>query len=159
MHRSRTMVQNMETYHEGAYRCSRVGHADCCPDAPSERGPNVPGEFLIRVERLLTDELWSGLPPRARVFGVRDINLCLAASDYAGIVTLHEISETGLSTTVAKYADQYLAQGLPHRAYSVPCRPLREICGKYVHGDIHFLKIDAEGAEKSVLQGLRLQSL
>ena len=50
------MVQNMETYHEGAYRCSRVGHADCCPDAPSERGPNVPGEFLIRVERLLTDD-------------------------------------------------------------------------------------------------------
>jgi hypothetical protein len=46
----------METYHEGAYRCSRVGHADCCPDAPSERGPNVPGEFLIRVERLLTDD-------------------------------------------------------------------------------------------------------
>ena len=50
------MVQNMETYHEGSYRCSRVGHADCCPDAPSERGPNVPGEFLIRVERLLTDD-------------------------------------------------------------------------------------------------------
>jgi len=50
------MVQNMETYHEGAYRFSRVGHADCCPDAPSERGPNVPGEFLIRVERLLTDD-------------------------------------------------------------------------------------------------------
>jgi Methyltransferase FkbM domain len=35
----------------------------------------------------------------------------------------------------------------------VPCRPLREICAKYVRGDIHFLKIDVEGAEKSVLQG------
>jgi hypothetical protein len=68
-------------------------------------------------------------------------------------VTLHEISETGLSTIVAKYADQYLAQGLPHRAYPAPCRPLREICDEYVHGDIHFLKIDVEGAEKSVLQG------
>src|SRR6266480_2480015 len=56
MHRLRTMVQNMETYHEGSYRCSRVGHADCCPDAPRERGPNVPGEFLIRVERLLIDD-------------------------------------------------------------------------------------------------------
>ena len=47
---------NMETYHEGANRCSRVGHADCCPDAPRERGPNVPGELVIRVERLLTDD-------------------------------------------------------------------------------------------------------
>jgi hypothetical protein len=46
----------METYHEGANRCSRVGHADCCPDAPRERGPNVPGELVIRVERLLTDD-------------------------------------------------------------------------------------------------------
>src|SRR5947208_3790738 len=56
MHRSRTMVQNMETYHEGSYRCSRVGHAGRCPNAPRERVPNVPGEFLIRVERLLIDD-------------------------------------------------------------------------------------------------------
>jgi hypothetical protein len=42
---------NMETYHEGAYRCSRVGHSDCCPDARSarERGSDVPGELLIRL--------------------------------------------------------------------------------------------------------------
>jgi hypothetical protein len=48
----------METYHEGTYRCSRIGHADCCPDARSarERGPDVPGELLIRVQRLLTDD-------------------------------------------------------------------------------------------------------
>ena len=50
------MVQNMETYHEGSYRCSRVGHAGRCPNAPRERVPNVPGEFLIRVERLLIDD-------------------------------------------------------------------------------------------------------
>ena len=118
-------------------------------------------EVKDSVTKLFYDKGWNGInvEPCPRWFNTlvaprsRDINLCLAASDYAGIVTLHEISETGLSTTVAKYADQYLAQGLPHRAYSVPCRPLREICAKYVHGDIHFLKIDAEGAEKSVLQG------
>src|SRR6266567_1855361 len=42
---------NMETYHEVAYRRSRVGHADCCPDVRSvrERGPGVAGELLIRV--------------------------------------------------------------------------------------------------------------
>jgi hypothetical protein len=47
---------NMETCHEDANRCSRVGHADCCPDAPRERGPNVPRELVIRVERLLSDD-------------------------------------------------------------------------------------------------------
>ncbi len=44
-------IGNMETHHEGTYRCTRVGHADCCPHVRSvrERGPNVPREFLIRV--------------------------------------------------------------------------------------------------------------
>src|SRR5262249_57017998 len=46
---------NMEMYHEGTYRSSRVGHADCGPDirSPRERGSDVPGELLIRLERLL----------------------------------------------------------------------------------------------------------
>jgi FkbM family methyltransferase len=113
------------------------------------------------VTKLFYEKGWSGIniEPCPRWFDTliaprsRDINLRLAASDHAGVVTLHEISETGLSTIVAKYADKYLAQGLPHRAYPVPCRPLRDICDEYVHGDIHFIKIDVEGAEKSVLQG------
>src|SRR5262249_1631847 len=42
---------NMETYHEGTYRSSRVGHADCGPDIHStrERGSDVPVELLIRL--------------------------------------------------------------------------------------------------------------
>ena len=42
---------NMETYHEGPYRCSRVSNLDGHPDARStrERGPGVSGELLIRV--------------------------------------------------------------------------------------------------------------
>jgi|GraSoi_2013_60cm_1033757.scaffolds.fasta_scaffold268167_1 hypothetical protein len=28
---------NMETHHEGTYRCPRVGHADCQPDLRSAR--------------------------------------------------------------------------------------------------------------------------
>ena len=42
---------NMETYHEGTYRSSRVGHADCSPDIRStrERGSDVPRELLIRL--------------------------------------------------------------------------------------------------------------
>ena len=42
---------NMETYHEGTSRSSRVGHADCGADIRStrERGSDVPGELLIRL--------------------------------------------------------------------------------------------------------------
>src|SRR5262249_39095398 len=49
---------NMEMYHEGTYRSSRVGHADCGPDirSPREHGSAVPGELLIRLERLLTND-------------------------------------------------------------------------------------------------------
>jgi hypothetical protein len=36
------MVYNMETYHEGTYRCSRVGHADCQPDLRSARRVGFP---------------------------------------------------------------------------------------------------------------------
>jgi hypothetical protein len=47
---------NMETYHENAYRCSRLGHPDCRPDIRPvrERGPDVAGELVIRVQRLLS---------------------------------------------------------------------------------------------------------
>jgi hypothetical protein len=46
----------METYHENAYRCSRLGHLDCRPDIrpARERGPDVAGKLLLRVQRLLT---------------------------------------------------------------------------------------------------------
>ena len=113
------------------------------------------------VTKLFYEAGWNGIniEPCRRWFDTlvahrpRDVNLCLAASNHVGFVTLHEISNSGLSTTIDKYFDEYKAQGLPHRSYSVPCRPLSDICAEYVRGDIHFLKIDVEGAEKSVLQG------
>ena len=42
---------NMERYHEGTYRSSRVGDADCGPDIRStrERGSDVSRELLIRL--------------------------------------------------------------------------------------------------------------
>jgi hypothetical protein len=42
---------------------------------------------------------------------------------------------------------------MKRHSYAVPCRPLADICAEHVRGDIHFLKIDVEGAEKSVLDG------
>jgi hypothetical protein len=46
-----------EMCHEDPYRCSRLGRADCHPDVhpACERSPGVPGELLIRLERLLIE--------------------------------------------------------------------------------------------------------
>lgn len=113
------------------------------------------------VTKLFYNRGWSGIniEPCPRWFEAvaeqrpRDINLQMAASDHAGSLTLHEIPDTGLSTSVDRYAKGYDSQGMARRSYSVPCKPLADICAEHVQGDIHFLKIDVEGAEKSVLDG------
>jgi len=45
----------METHHEDAHRCSRLGHADCGAHLRPvrERGADVAGKLLVRGERLL----------------------------------------------------------------------------------------------------------
>jgi hypothetical protein len=48
-------VLTRRKYHEEAYCCSRVGHADCRADVRSVRkcGTRVTGEFLVRRQWLL----------------------------------------------------------------------------------------------------------
>jgi FkbM family methyltransferase len=83
----------------------------------------------------------------------RDLNLRLAASPSPGEVTLHEFLDTALSTVVDLYADRHREAGRECRSYAVPSRRLDHICDEHVGGDIHFLKIDAEGAEREILLG------
>jgi len=65
---------NRETYHEGTYRCSRVGHADCQPDLRSARRAGFPASRVrfpdwsttlsVRTNRLLS---LAGIPSLAVV--------------------------------------------------------------------------------------------
>jgi FkbM family methyltransferase len=80
-----------------------------------------------------------------------DINLKVAAYSFDGELQLHEIVGTGLSTAIDEFANR--AQGFSQNTITVPCRTLSSICAEHVHGEIHFLKIDAEGAEPFVLDG------
>jgi FkbM family methyltransferase len=80
-----------------------------------------------------------------------DINLNVAASSFDGTIELYEIVGTGLSTTIEDFADR--ARGFPRITITVPCRTLSSICTEHVRREIHFLKIDVEGAERSVLEG------
>lgn len=81
----------------------------------------------------------------------RDINLNLAASSTDGVARLYEVAGTGLSTTVERYARRL--EGLSIRTIDVPCSTISQICSEYVSGEIHFLKVDVEGAEGLVFAG------
>lgn len=86
----------------------------------------------------------------------RDINLRVAASDRHGTMRFYDVAETGLSTTQPEFASQSSEVGRQVLEYEVECRTLGEICEEHAVGEIHFLKIDVEGAEAAVLRGLPL---
>ena len=86
-----------------------------------------------------------------------DINLQLAAGARKGNIILYEIPGTGLSSTSETFAKQHLHErGYTSKKIKVPVVSLTSICKQFVHSDIHFLKIDVEGDEKVVIQGLDL---
>ena len=77
----------------------------------------------------------------------RDINLCVAVGKEVG--TLELAMGDGLSTFVDKFAHT------DWEKQTVPVETLERICDTYV-GDktIDFLKIDVEGFEKEVIEGM-----
>ncbi|GGF13595.1 hypothetical protein GCM10011611_19160 [Aliidongia dinghuensis] len=86
-----------------------------------------------------------------------DINLRVAAGSERGMLTLHEVPQTGLSTPSADIAAQHRREGFDVDTLEVEVLTLNEICAAHVTGDIHFLKIDVEGGEQAVLQGFDLE--
>lgn len=87
----------------------------------------------------------------------RDINLQVAAGDHNGELRFYEIVGTGLSTTREEYATRHAKdQGFEMRELVVPVQTLTTIFHEHTISEIHFLKIDVEGSEKSVLEGLDL---
>ena len=83
----------------------------------------------------------------------RDINLQVAVSEREGKLTFFDAGE-GLSTVDSKVAADLSRDGRTIIERSVPARTLSAICEEYVDGEIHFLKIDVEGHEISVLRGM-----
>ena len=85
-----------------------------------------------------------------------DINLPLAVSDAEGMMKFYEVPETGLSTLDLDTARMHHESGLTVIEKQVSVVTLNQILAERVKGPIHFMKIDVEGAEKNVLQGLDL---
>ncbi|MBQ4856522.1 FkbM family methyltransferase, partial [Rhodanobacter sp. B2A1Ga4] len=84
----------------------------------------------------------------------RDINLRVAASSSDGEVTLYEVKDSGLSTMDVDYAKNYSHDGMEVVEHSVQTRTLSSILADASVQEIHFLKVDVEGAEESVLRGM-----
>lgn len=126
-------------------------------------GANDPVEHS--VTKAFYDVGWRGiniepLPMYAAAFAEqrpRDINLAVAAGGAIGELTLYDVPATrGWASPDASVAEAHRAQGHAIAELRVPQRTLDSICMEYVHGDIHFLKIDVEGFEAEVLRGIDL---
>ena len=84
----------------------------------------------------------------------RDTNLRVVACDADGEVIFYEVEGSGLSTLSQACAEGYRQQGFQVVEHLVPMRRLSGLLDEHAEGDIHFLKIDVEGAEASVIAGI-----
>ncbi len=84
-----------------------------------------------------------------------DINLNIAAGDRITTLPLYQFGVRGLATLSESVTERHRRQsGLLASPTEVKVAPLRDICAEHVTGEIHFLKIDVEGSEASVLRGM-----
>ncbi len=117
------------------------------------------------VTKAFYDRGWRGIniEPSSEFFELlclerpEDINLNVLAARQDGIRPFFEIKGTGLSTVNEAYAERYRADGRQVIEHSIRCLTLDSICRDYSVRVVHFLKIDVEGAEEEVLQGLSLR--
>ena len=115
------------------------------------------------VTRIFYEAGWSGinLEPNPRKLSrfvqkrSRDVNLGIAASDRDALLDLNLVGETGLTTLVTDIAERHQRHGWQVEKIKVRARPLEAIWDEHVPvgQDVHFLKIDVEGAEDAVIRG------
>lgn len=83
----------------------------------------------------------------------RDINLNVAVGPVPGEAPMFVVGdESGLSTLDPALAAEHKAGGWALQERRVQVTTLAQICEAHVSGDLHFLKIDAEGAELGILR-------
>lgn len=88
----------------------------------------------------------------------RDITVQIAAGSAAGSIEFHVASGTGLSTGSSEDAARLNFLGFETKPFTTEVRTLDSILETYCPDgqDIHVLKVDVEGMEKAVLQGVTL---
>lgn len=93
---------------------------------------------------------------RLRAVRTRDVNLGLAVGAAPGTITLNIIHGTGMSTVRDEFASLHAARDEPQERIEVELRTLNSIAEEHGAPDIHFLKVDCEGAEADVINAFDL---
>ena len=75
-----------------------------------------------------------------------------AVGDVGELIPFFEIAGTGISTGDSDIAHRHEAAGFAHKRIDVPCIRLSSLLDNYQERDIHWMKIDVEGMELSVLR-------
>ncbi|MGY4830587.1 FkbM family methyltransferase [Sphaerotilaceae bacterium SBD11-9] len=76
----------------------------------------------------------------------------VAIGTSAELIPFFEIPNTGISTGVPDVAARHEAAGFALKRIDIPCIRLATLLDKYKDRDIHWMKIDVEGMEQSVLE-------
>jgi FkbM family methyltransferase len=117
------------------------------------------------VTRAFYDRGWSGIniEPLDEPFQklqqarLRDTNLNVALWREAGLRTFHAFAVAGLSTLNPKICARHKAAGFQSHEIIVSVLTLGKVFEDCAPPTVHFLKIDAEGSEKEVLEGMNLE--
>lgn len=115
------------------------------------------------VSRLFHEHGWRGVhveptlhyANQLRARRPEEVVLQLAVSDKPGILRFFEVAESGLSTMEQALADEHREAGFEVSEIRVPAVTLDAVLEQAAHADIHWLKIDVEGAEARVVDGWR----
>lgn len=123
-------------------------------------GANDPDEGS--VTKLFYEQGWRGIniEPSPEWFTrlvaarTRDVNIQAVASNAPGEVAFHDIVGEQLGTVVEEFARRHSDAGKLMRTFVVKTVTLAQLCEEHAPEDIHFLKIDVEGHEAAVLDGM-----
>ena len=85
----------------------------------------------------------------------RDCNLRIAIGDHVGVAKMNFIEDTGLSTIDEKIAERHSSNGYLITSEDVTLTTLEKLWEQYIPDkqEVHFIKIDVEGSEASVIRG------